>query len=41
MDVEILTVYKDGDDCLSRANFFLWHKRFSEGRERLEDDNHE
>ena len=28
-----------GDDCLSRANIFLWHKRFLEGRERLEDDN--
>ena len=23
------------------ANFFLWHKRFLEGRERLEDDNRE
>ena len=30
-----------GDDCLSRANVFLWHKRFLEGRERLEDDNRE
>ena len=30
-----------GDDCLNRANSFLWHKRFSEGRERLEDDNRE
>ena len=30
-----------GDDCLSRANVFLWHKRFLEGRERLEDNNHE
>ena len=29
-----------GDDCLSRANVFLWHKRFSEGRERLENYNH-
>ena len=28
-----------GDDCLSRANVVLWHKRFLEGRERLEDDN--
>ena len=30
-----------GDDCLSRANFFLWHKHFLEGRERVEDDNRE
>ena len=30
-----------GDDFLSKANFFLWHKRFVEGRERLEDDNPE
>ena len=30
-----------GDDCLSRANVFLWHKRFLEVRERLEDDNSE
>ena len=28
-----------GDDCLSRANVVLSHKRFLEGRERLEDDN--
>ena len=27
-----------GDDCLSRANVFLWHKRFLEGRERLDDN---
>ena len=30
-----------GDDCLSRANVFLWHKCFLEGRERLEDNNRE
>ena len=30
-----------GDDCLSRANVFLWHTRFLGGRERLEDDNRE
>ena len=29
------------DNFLSRANVFLWHKRFLEGRERLEDDNRE
>ena len=29
-----------GNNCLSRANVFLWHKRFLEGRERL-DDNRE
>ena len=30
-----------GDDCLSRANVFLWHQCFLEGRERLKDDNRE
>ena len=30
-----------GDDFLSRANFFLCHKSFLEGRKRLEDDNRE
>ena len=30
-----------GDDCLSRTNVFLRHKRFLEGKERLEDDNRE
>ena len=30
-----------GDDSLSRANIFLWHERFLEGRKRLEDDNRE
>ena len=28
-----------GDYYLSRANVFLWHKRFLEDRERLENDN--
>ena len=28
-----------GDDYFSRANVFLRHKRFLEGRKRLEDDN--
>lgn len=27
-----------GDDCLSRSNVFIWHKRFSEGRESVDDD---
>ena len=29
------------DDCLSRANVFLWHKCFLKGKEKLEDDNRE
>lgn len=29
-----------GDDCLSRSNVFLWHTRFCDGRETLEDDDH-
>ena len=32
-------VYRD--DCLSRANIFLWHECFLEGREWSEDDNRE
>ena len=27
-----------GNDCLSRACVFEWHKRFSEGREIVKDD---
>jgi len=27
-----------GEDCMSRACVFEWHKRFSEGRESLKDD---
>ena len=30
-----------GDDYLSTANVFLYHKRFLERRERLKDDNRE
>ena len=30
-----------GDDCLSKANFILWHTRFLEGREGSEHDNRE
>ncbi|UYV70619.1 hypothetical protein LAZ67_8000035 [Cordylochernes scorpioides] len=26
--------------CLSKSNFFIWHKRFSDGRNTLEDDKH-
>jgi len=28
-----------GEDCLSCACFFHWHKQFSEGRESLKDDD--
>jgi len=28
-----------GEDCMSRARVFEWHKRFSEGRENLKDDD--
>ncbi|GJQ71408.1 hypothetical protein Trydic_g11134 [Trypoxylus dichotomus] len=34
-----LTQQVYGDDCLSRANVYLWHKRFLEDREMLESDN--
>src|SRR5215469_13423761 len=27
-----------GEDCMSRARVFEWHKRFSEGRESVKDD---
>ena len=27
-----------GNDCLSRLNVFVWHKRFLDGRESLEDE---
>jgi hypothetical protein len=27
-----------GADCISRARLFEWHKRFSDGREDVEDD---
>jgi len=29
-----------GDACLSRSNVFVWHKRFLNDRESLEDDEH-
>ena len=29
-----------GDDCLSRSRIHEWFKRFEEGREALEDDEH-
>ena len=29
-----------GIACLSRSNVFVWHKRFLEGRDSLEDDEH-
>jgi hypothetical protein len=29
-----------GESCLSRSNVFLWHKRFLDGRDTLEDDKH-
>ena len=28
-----------GEDCMSRARVFEWHKRFSEGRESVKDDD--
>ena len=28
-----------GEDCMFRARVFEWHKRFSEGRESLKDDD--
>ena len=28
-----------GDDCLSRTRVFEWHKRFSEGRTSVNDDD--
>jgi hypothetical protein len=27
-------------DCMSRAHVFEWHKRFSDGHEDVEDDEH-
>ena len=29
-----------GDNLMSRSRVFEWHKRFSEGREEVEDDEH-
>ena len=28
-----------GEECLSRARVFEWHKRFCSGREDVEDDD--
>jgi hypothetical protein len=28
-----------GEDCMSRTRVFEWHKRFSEGRESMKDDD--
>ena len=28
-----------GEDCMYRAGVFEWHKRFSEGRESVKDDD--
>ena len=28
-----------GEDCMSRARVFEWHKRFSERRESVKDDD--
>ena len=28
-----------GEDCMSRARVFEWHKQFSEGRESVKDDD--
>jgi hypothetical protein len=28
-----------GEDCMSRARVYEWHKRFSEGRESVKDDD--
>jgi len=28
-----------GEDCMSRARVFEWHKRFLEGRESVKDDD--
>jgi hypothetical protein len=28
-----------GEDCMSRARVFEWHKRFSEGRESVKHDD--
>jgi len=29
-----------GEDCMSRARVFEWHKRLLEGRESVKDDDH-
>ena len=38
--MECIKLLKDvyGHDLISRSHVFEWHKRFSEGREEVEDD---
>jgi histone-lysine N-methyltransferase SETMAR len=38
---EIFQLFSEvyGEDCMSRPSVFQWHKRFSEGRESLKDDD--
>ena len=38
--MECIKLLKDvyGDNLMSRSRVFEWHKRFSEGREEVEDD---
>ena len=40
--MECIKLLKDvyGDNLISRSRVFEWHKRFSEGREEVEDDYH-
>ena len=40
--MECIKLLKDvyGDNLMSRSRVFEWHKRFSEGREEVEDDEH-
>ena len=40
--MECIKLLKDvyGDNLMSRSRMFEWHKRFSEGREEVEDDEH-
>ena len=38
--MDCIKLLKDvyGDNLMSRSSVFEWHKRFSEGREEVEDD---
>ena len=40
--MESIKLLKDvyGDNLMSRSRVFEWHKRFSEGREEVEDVKH-
>ena len=40
METFLLLTESYGEDCMSRACVFEWHKWFSEGRESLKDDDH-